>query len=88
MGNAKESPSVIGMDRRQRNSLATAQACNSQTKRNERRGQIIQHVEDVKTKNATEKKPKLMGPKKIPYKSFLLQNNLIKTRIQIRQKPR
>lgn len=53
----------------------------NKTKRN-KVGRIIQHVEVVKTKNATEKKLKLMEPKKIPHKCFLLQNNLIKTRIQ------
>lgn len=49
-------------------------------------GRIIQHVEDVKTKNATEKKLKLMEPREIPHKCFLLQNNLIKTRTQYEKK--
>lgn len=46
------------------------------------KAEMILHVDDIKTKKPTQKQTKLMEPKKIPHKCFLLQNNLIKTWIQ------
>lgn len=69
------------MVRRQRNSTTTA-SINSQTKENE-----TQYVEDVKTKNATEKKIKFVEQKKVPHRCYATEQ-INKNMNSLRQKPR